>query len=616
MKMTLPARIRQLIGDFIPSGSAFILRGILRFRLLISALFLLGLFIAVAEGGTIGILAFAVSVLTDQDSDLDFSHFGWFGIYLTNIFAQFDRVQVFVGLVLGAVALQFAKSSLSYLSQYLMVRLKMRVRQLLEEMATNHVMRLDYLEITQFASGELAGKVNLTGSLSNVVSVLHTGLIALLMLLAYLGLMYLASPGLMIVSLASILILGVLLSRVINIIRRLGRSQAKATLDASRYLVEFFNSPRVLRILSFTGYAEAVIAKSREKTIRLQERQLILKAGIRPTLEMVTIFFAAIFLLGGLSFYGDDARHELPKLFLFLLAFYRAMPQFEVLNQIRASLAWAFGNWEAISEFLSPAGKRLIRTSGIEVEDFDDEIKLQAVSFSYLPTGPSVIDNLSLTIPRGTKLGVVGPSGCGKSTLADLLVGLLPPRAGRILIDGIDLNEILPSCWLRLVGMVEQDIFLLNESIRNNITFGDSRYSDDEVVRAAKLAHAHEFIMRSADGYDTVVGDRGLKISGGQRQRLALARALIRRPKVIVLDEATSALDSESERLIQETVSDLRETHTVIAIAHRLSTIKDFDRVIVLDQGRIVEDGSPETLISSGGRFADLWRAQTAQRLG
>jgi subfamily B ATP-binding cassette protein HlyB/CyaB len=232
------------------------------------------------------------------------------------------------------------------------------------------------------------------------------------------------------------------------------------------------------------------------------------------------------------------------------------------------------------------------------------------VTFRYRLDGPEVLKDISLDIPPGQMIGIVGPSGSGKSTLTKLVQRLYVPESGRVLIDGVDIG-VVDVAWLRRqVGVVLQENVLFNRSIRDNIALGDPSWPIERVMAAAKLAGAHDFILELPDGYDTVVGERGSGLSGGQRQRIAIARALIGDPRILIFDEATSALDYESERIVQDNMRRIAQGRTVIVIAHRLSTVRQADRIITIERGRIVEDGSHDELIRSAGRYAKLHRMQ------
>ena len=237
-------------------------------------------------------------------------------------------------------------------------------------------------------------------------------------------------------------------------------------------------------------------------------------------------------------------------------------------------------------------------------------VALEHVTFRYVPDGPIVLHDINITLPPGQVVGIVGPSGSGKSTLTKLIQRLYVPEGGRVMVDGVDLAAV-DSAWLRRqVGVVLQENVLFNRSVRDNIALADPGIPTDRVIKAAKLAGAHEFILELPQGYDTHVGERGSNLSGGQRQRIAIARALITDPRILIFDEATSALDYESERIIQENMRQIVQGRTVLIIAHRLSAVRNCHRIITIEKGRIAEDGSHDDLAQSGGRYASLLHLQ------
>jgi ATP-binding cassette, subfamily B, bacterial MsbA len=221
------------------------------------------------------------------------------------------------------------------------------------------------------------------------------------------------------------------------------------------------------------------------------------------------------------------------------------------------------------------------------------------------------LQNINLKVPKGKTIAIVGQSGSGKSTLVDMLPRFYDPTEGVITIDGIPLNELSISQLRNLMGIVTQDTVLFNDTVKNNIAFGMKNVTDEAVIQAAKVAHAHEFISSMENGYETNIGDRGGKMSGGERQRMSLARAILKNPPILILDEATSALDTESERLVQDALTKLMHNRTSIVIAHRLSTIKNADEIIVMQKGNIVERGNHAALLTLNGVYRRLYDLQS-----
>ena len=244
-----------------------------------------------------------------------------------------------------------------------------------------------------------------------------------------------------------------------------------------------------------------------------------------------------------------------------------------------------------------------------ELKGFNESIEFKDVCFSYNPDR-EVLSHINLTIPKGKMVAVVGPSGGGKYTMADLIPRFYDISSGSILVDGNDIRDCSLSSLISLMGIVTQEAILFNDTVYNNIAFGMENVTEDEVVAAAKIANAHEFILQMPEGYATNIGDRGGKLSGGQRQRIAIARAVLKNPPVLILDEATSALDTESERLVQDALTKLMKNRTSLVIAHRLSTIQHADEINVLQAGKIVERGNHEELIAKGGVYSHLCQLQ------
>jgi len=246
----------------------------------------------------------------------------------------------------------------------------------------------------------------------------------------------------------------------------------------------------------------------------------------------------------------------------------------------------------------------------ITLRSFREEIVYKDVSFRYPDTDEEAVSNINLRIRKGEIVALVGRSGAGKTTLVDLLPRFYNPIEGKILIDGIDISEVTLKSLRSMIGIVSQDIILFNDTVRANISYGSPMAEEKDIIDAAKAAYAHDFILQLPDGYDTIIGERGVRLSGGQKQRLSIARAILKNPPILILDEATSSLDTASEMLVQRALEGLMKDRTVIVIAHRLSTVRRATRIIVLDKGRIVESGSHEELLNRGGIYKRLYSLQ------
>jgi ATP-binding cassette subfamily B protein/subfamily B ATP-binding cassette protein MsbA len=265
-----------------------------------------------------------------------------------------------------------------------------------------------------------------------------------------------------------------------------------------------------------------------------------------------------------------------------------------------------------LNEILTTEDKQLRRLGGRPFAAIESAIVFDNVSLDYGTGGLPSLHQINLAIPRGKTVALVGASGSGKSSLADLLVGLYAPTKGRIMVDGVDLAGFDLISWQQKLGVVGQDTFLFNASLRDNIAFGYPQASDRQIEAAAEQAQAAGFIRDLPEGFATLVGERGYRLSGGQRQRISLARALLRKPELLILDEATSALDSHSEQLVQQALKRGPDQCTLV-IAHRLSTIREADQIVVLDHGQIVETGSHEELLKLQRYYAALWQQQSDQ---
>jgi subfamily B ATP-binding cassette protein MsbA len=294
----------------------------------------------------------------------------------------------------------------------------------------------------------------------------------------------------------------------------------------------------------------------------------------------------------------------------FLFAMFQLMPPIKELTSVNNRIQEATAAGQRVFEILDTEPSIRNAPGAVPLEDFRHAIEFRDVSFRY-NGGDLVLENVSFTIRKGEVVAIVGPSGSGKSTMADLLPRFYDPTSGSITIDGRDLRSVELKSLRDKIGIVTQETILFNDTVRNNIAYGLELCPMEEIVRAAKAANAHAFVSDMPGGYDSRIGERGVKISGGERQRLALARAILKNPPILILDEATSALDTESELLVQQAIENLMAGRTSVVIAHRLSTIQHADRILVIENGRIVETGRHEELLKNGkGLYRKLYEMQ------
>ncbi len=327
-------------------------------------------------------------------------------------------------------------------------------------------------------------------------------------------------------------------------------------------------------------------------------------SGIRfmsGSLQLVILFYGGLMI-----FRGEITLGILVGFFLFVNRFLE--PVRKIMNLLEMYQSGMAG-LDRFHNFMSIAPDIEDKKDAIHLRDMTGDVEFKEVDFSY-DGSESVLEKLNLKIKSGEKLALVGPSGAGKSTVCSLIPRFYDVTSGCVTIDGIDVRNISQSSLRKNIGIVQQDVFLFNDTIRENIAFGNLVASDEEIIEAAKKANAYEFIMNLGNGFDTLVGERGVKLSGGQKQRISIARIFLKNPKILLLDEATSSLDNETERIIQNSLSELSKGRTTITIAHRLSTIKNSDRIVVVGKEGIVESGKHHDLISLEGVYAKLYMAQ------
>lgn len=378
-------------------------------------------------------------------------------------------------------------------------------------------------------------------------------------------------------------------------------SQVEETLGGLR-IIKAFRAEKKM-----SGRFEKTTENMRRKNTQVGVRQ----ASAHPVSELLgTIMIAVVLWFGGRLILGDSASLDAPAFIAYLAILYSVIQPIKDLSKAAYGIPKGLASMERIDVILNAENNVKESENPQRLDGFNDKISFEHVSFRYEDGSRDVVKDITVDIAKGKTIAIVGASGAGKSTLVDLIPRFYDPTAGRITVDGVDIKDARVHDLRALMGNVNQDPILFNDTLFNNIAFGVENATREEVIAAAKIANAHDFIMEKEEGYDTNIGDRGVKLSGGQRQRISIARAILKNPPILILDEATASLDTESERIVQDALDHLMSSRTTIAIAHRLSTIKNADEILVMNEGEIVERGRHDELIEKDGYYKKLYDMQ------
>jgi ABC-type multidrug transport system fused ATPase/permease subunit len=387
-----------------------------------------------------------------------------------------------------------------------------------------------------------------------------------------------------------------------------GKAEMKALREAAVILNEAFSGIKQVKVFNTSQEWESRFDDSMERRWHHFIRRNVSYQVPSPFLMLIMYISIGIIAMLIKIVAPTSFMQLIPVFGTFAFAVFRLFPIIASTGTNMMQIMGALPNCETVRSIRSDR-LAYIEDGKKELSSFKANVQFADVTFTYKQR-TRILEDVSITFEKGKTTAIVGRSGVGKTTIINLLLRLFEPTKGEIKVDGVNLKEYKLSSWLDKIGFVSQDTFIFNDTIRNNITFRSGNYSDEQIIRAAEYAAAHSFISELPEGYDTYVGDKGVKLSSGQGQRIAVARAMIREPEILIFDEATNALDGISEAAVQRAIDEISKDHTVIVIAHRLSTVVNADKIIVLGDGRLLEEGAHEELLEKKGAYWQLYRSQ------
>ena len=389
-------------------------------------------------------------------------------------------------------------------------------------------------------------------------------------------------------------------------IRRKSKRTAEQIAEIMGRISEILNSIRVVKAFGNEDYESKRFKKEQDKYYSLITRRAKLKLTASPIAETIGAIIGVLLLWVGGSDVLVMKTMNSEDFIRFILILFSVLGPIRLLSNVSIQMQMGIASAERVFKVLDTNTEVVEKKHPIKINKFENSLEFKNVDFFYENNEP-VLKNVSFEIKKGEMVAIVGPSGAGKSTIADLISRFYDVKSGAIFFDGIDLRDVSTKSLRSNFGIVTQETILFDETIEFNIAYGKIKYSEDELINASIAANAYDFIKEQQKGFQTVIGEKGLKLSGGQRQRIAIARAILRNPPILILDEATSALDTNSEREVQIAIDNLMRDRTTVVIAHRLSTIRQSDSIIVLDDGRVVENGNHASLLKKKGLYSKLY---------
>ena len=555
---------------------------------------------AAASAGEIAKFSFSVQYFKDV-----------FQYYLDKIFLQNGPLNALMFVCIILIIASLFSNVTRYWSQVILVKMRARI---MKNIRTDLFSKITSLHVGYFHShqkGDVLSRISIdvTEVQNGVANSFHILFREPLLIIGFLAGLFYMSPKLTIVTLLTIPFSAIVIGRIAHKLRKKAVTTQMLMGRIVSHFEEAMSGIRIIKAFNGRKYVQGnfeITNVAHQKNSRRMSYRQELASPISEFLG-ISIAAAVLFYGGWLQIHGELGM-DMPAFVVYIAFYWRVLEPAKNISNAYASIERGMVSGDRLFAVLDVENPIKEKKNAVKLKTFAEEIEYKNVDFSY--DRVPVLKNINVVIPKGKMVAIVGPSGAGKSTFADMLPRFYDVTGGEVLIDGVNIKDATLESLVDQMGIVTQDSILFNDSIYNNITFGAENVSDEEVVNAAKIANAYDFIQQMPDKFQTNIGDRGSNLSGGQRQRIAIARAILKNPPILILDEATSSLDTESERLVQDALGKLMKNRTSIVIAHRLSTIRYADIIIVIKDGEIKEKGTHDQLVDKGGIYSHLCQLQ------
>lgn len=558
-------------------------------------------------------MLFKMQDIPEKAVELDFFNFESlkenFNYYAGQMVSSYGPLETLFYIALIILGLYFLKNLFRYLAMFFLAPIRNGVVRDLRNEMYHKILILPISYYSEKKKGDIISRMtsDVLEVEWSIMSSLESVFREPIAIIASIAVLFYMSPSLTVFVMVLLPISGFLIGQIGKSLKRTSDKSQKKMGFILSVIEETISGLRIIKGFTAIGSTEKKFQKINQEYTTLMVRLYRKRDMASPLSEFLGVVVVVVILwYGGRLILSEDTAMDAAAFLVYLGIFSQILNPAKAITAAFYNVQKGAASVERIEQVLDAPEVIVQKPNALSKKDFSDKIVYKNLSFSYA-NDLEVLKNINLEISKGKTIALVGSSGGGKSTLADLLPRFYDPQQGQILVDGIDIKDLVIDDLRSLMGIVTQESILFNDTVFNNIALGvEDKVTLEEVIAAAKIANAHDFIMQTEEGYQSIIGDRGQKLSGGQRQRLSIARAVLKNPPIMILDEATSALDTESERLVQQALENLMKNRTSVVIAHRLSTIIHADEIIVIDKGEIVERGIHDVLIKQQGIYKRL----------